>query len=446
MKTYFGDQDIKDTGIDGDKNTSSTNTDYPEFHSGNTLQYINKDYFYSCMRGDVGHPYTFMSGITNNVLLNTTISNSDAKAGTLNNENSKWFIRQASAALITVCGDIQKLNIALKCIGFSGVAASPLRLYSINQASGANPSWSKTSQSVINTGHSRFGEIGELSRELLGIGGTSDHYGYIYSPNALLPSGATSDDPIIDDSRNTHGSITTLATGNNRLGIPYQIGLLNRAEYTELKVKEILDYLDLASDPDPFQASVQSPDGRSILLYSRSTGASSSIYTTGYIDNTSSSLYPTAILSACTASGRLDTVLLLRREPAAGVNVIVPVDDQGAVNWSTSSMANHPWKISLNGNIIACAGVVQELISNSYIATWKLYIRNVNTSAPSSGQTSRSPVITEEYGQEFYINTTSTGVTEVTFKTSAGKLQNGLPAEFYKKGAVRISTILQAAS
>jgi hypothetical protein len=448
MKNYFGDQDINDTGLDGDKNSQSTNTDYPEFASSNTGQYgTNKNYFYAAAQGKNPHPRTYMAtGITNNAVLSTDIRNVDADAGIWDENNVKWFSRMVAGALIIMCGDTQKINIALKCMGFTGIPASPLKPYSTAQAADGEPGWSATSTTILNTGNSRFGELGEIARDGYGTGGTSNLYGYIYSPNATLPSGVTSDSPIVTDSRNTHGSITSRGTGNNRLGIPYAVGLHNRAEYIELKVKEILDYLNLAADPEPFQATVESPDSRTVLLYSQASGSSSSIYTTGYIDSVSGSLYPVATLSVCTAGGKLDTALTLRREPAAGVDVTVPVDDTGAVDWSTSAMSTHPWKVTLNGQIIACAGVVQTLVSGSYVATWKLYIRNTNTSAPSSGQTQRSPAIMEEYGEEFYMNTTSTGVTEITFKTSAGKLQNGIPAEFYKKGAVRVSTILQAAS
>ena len=448
MKTYFGDQDIDNTGISGAKNTNSAQSDYPEFASSNTGSSISKNYFYAYARGENPHPFYYMgSGVISSPVLGASIRNSDADPKYTKYDNKvAWFTRMAAGAMIVMTGDVQKINIALKCAGFTGIPASPLKIYSTQQAANAETGWGASATTVFNTAHGRFGELGEIARDEYGVGGTSDLYGYIYSPNVTLPSGATTDNPIITDSRNTHASITSRSTGNNRLGIPYAVGKHNRLEYAELKLKEVLDYLDLASDPEPYQASVESPDSRSMLLFSNSTGSTAAVYTTGYIDNTSSSLYPVAILSGSTAGGKLDISLSLRREPSAGVDVTVPIDDQGNVDWTTSSMANHPWKISLNGQIIACVGVSQTLVSGSYTATWSLYIRNVNTAAPSAGQTSRSPAIHEEYGTEFYMSTSSTGVTEITFKTSAGKLQNGIPAEFYKKGAVRVTTILQAAS
>jgi hypothetical protein len=153
--------------------------------------------------------------------------------------------------------------------------------------------------------------------------------------------------------------------------------------------------------------------------------------------------YPIATLSGVVSGGRMDIVLNLKGEPAIGNNVTVPIDDLGNVDWTTSAMSNYPWKITLSGQILACVGVVQTLVGSSYIALWKLYIRNINTSAPSSGLTVRTPAILEEYGIDFYSSfDTTIGVLEITFKTSSGNIMASGSKATFNKGAVRIAAIL----
>jgi len=392
MRTYHNpNRECFETGIGGAFNRLDSETDLPIVAAGvGDINGFTTDYLVPWIQGTGSSPphirTSMPAGQLFNQILNKDIENTDTTGSWEGFSIKSLDFQNALAFFMIMKGEIQHLNVNDMSIGCTGVLSETRNLYTTPQAGGYLTSWLLSSPTAtINTQTGpRFGELGELARDLYGVGGTNSTYGYI-----------DPDETIVSNSTNTYVGITSRTTELNALGLSRAVGLHNRVEYLETVVS------DLDSGTTTSVVSEATSDSKTVKLFMDSSRAWSSEFSTGSLDAGT----PIAIVSAISDSNIVNVSLQLKRPPQPNVNV--------------SYGDGSDWEVKLRGTARAIINLTQTLQGSEYIATWTVRLIGLADGTATNGITARIPALIESCGASITTSWNS-NTYEVSFNTSTG--------------------------
>ncbi len=350
MKTrdYFRLGYINNRGIAGDLNEGVNGWPIYNADEGEDNG-LDHRYIVNLMKGTLGYiPYlkSYMGSNSTNSMLGMEITSQDTKGKYTGQPIDSMLFQILPSYLMILDGEVKGINIALSCIGNSGVMETPYDLFNDDEE---YTGWNYTSASIIDTNRGTpGGEIYELSRDLYGIGGTNSLLGYIDESGTIVSS-----------SRNTDCAITTRSSDSDVYSIPYNIGLYNRFE----RFQRMIHDGDAGLNPLGGSAHAYSYSSTVKLFCHQGTQPTiTDPYLGGYLEGSTEG-YPVALLSAISDYNRINVTLQVLREPYTDSDI----DDEWYVNLGSGMAA----KVTVTFTEIGSTGVFK--------ANWNLYVYNLDT-------------------------------------------------------------------
>ena len=368
-RDYFRLGAINDRGIPGDLNEGTNGLPIYSANVANTMGFDHR-YIVNYMKGSLGEPpslKSYMGSTTINSILGMNITSKDT-LGTYAGQKIPSLHSQIIAGYLMILDSETKgINIALACIGNTGIMSNPIDLF---DSDNLYTEWGKvantkdntdayTANNIIKTNTGvPSGEIGEVSKIIFGNGSATATECYI-----------DVDGTVSTGSKNTDVAITSINTTDSDIfGIPYAVGLHNRFE------RFIRMVYDGDAGNNPLGGSIHSESYSNtvkLFCHQGSQPITSDSYTGGNLEGVAEG-YPTALLSAITDYNRINVTLQVLREPYTDQDITTE------------------WVVRLNS--ATAAMVTMELTqigsTTAYEANWTLYIYNMDaTNTPCLTQT-----------------------------------------------------------